>query len=141
MVKWGRAWRAAGAWLGWSIVWGIVGIIFIVVGFVIIGESAVNLSGNFNYFAGGAAGGTILIIIGGLIWGLGSVAAFFKINAEVVADEMKNQNRMQTYTPAPQNVVAAPVAQTAPVCPTCGSPLRFIPQYQRWYCDKEGKYV
>ena len=26
-------------------------------------------------------------------------------------------------------------------CPTCGSPLRYIEQYQRWWCDKERKYV
>jgi len=26
-------------------------------------------------------------------------------------------------------------------CPTCGSPLRYIAQYQKWYCDKEKKYV
>jgi hypothetical protein len=28
-----------------------------------------------------------------------------------------------------------------PVCPTCGGPLTFIPQYQRWYCYKDKKYV
>jgi len=26
-------------------------------------------------------------------------------------------------------------------CPTCGSPLRYIEQYQRWWCDKDRKYV
>ena len=34
-----------------------------------------------------------------------------------------------------------PGAAEAPTCPTCGSPLRYIQQYQRWYCDKEQKYV
>jgi hypothetical protein len=34
-----------------------------------------------------------------------------------------------------------PPAGTTSVCPTCGAPLRYIPQYQRWYCDKEKKYV
>jgi predicted RNA-binding Zn-ribbon protein involved in translation (DUF1610 family) len=28
-----------------------------------------------------------------------------------------------------------------PVCPTCGSPLSYIQQYQRWYCYREKKYV
>jgi hypothetical protein len=28
-----------------------------------------------------------------------------------------------------------------PTCPTCGGTLRYIQQYQRWYCDKEQKYV
>jgi sporulation protein YlmC with PRC-barrel domain len=29
----------------------------------------------------------------------------------------------------------------AQMCPTCGSPLRYIQQYQRWWCDKDQKYV
>ena len=27
------------------------------------------------------------------------------------------------------------------VCPTCGKPLTWIPQYQRWYCYNDKKYV
>ena len=27
------------------------------------------------------------------------------------------------------------------ICPTCGSPLRYIEQYKKWYCDKEIKHV
>jgi hypothetical protein len=131
LVTWGRAWRAALAWLGWSIVWGIVGIILIVVGAVIIGGSAAYaISGGFNYFAGGAIGGTILMIIGAFIWLLGAVATFFKINSEVVSKEVKS------LTPQP---VAAQIPTS--VCPSCGSPLRYIQQYQKWYCDREGKYV
>ena len=34
-----------------------------------------------------------------------------------------------------------PPAPSAPVCPSCGNPLTYIPQYQRWYCYKEQKYV
>jgi hypothetical protein len=34
-----------------------------------------------------------------------------------------------------------PPGQVAQTCPTCGSPLRYIEQYQRWYCDQEKKYV
>jgi sporulation protein YlmC with PRC-barrel domain len=26
-------------------------------------------------------------------------------------------------------------------CPTCGGPLRYIAQYQRWWCDRDKKYV
>lgn len=29
----------------------------------------------------------------------------------------------------------------APTCPTCGGPLTYIQQYQRWYCYKDKKYV
>lgn len=27
------------------------------------------------------------------------------------------------------------------ICPTCQGPLTWIPQYQRWYCYKDNKYV
>jgi sporulation protein YlmC with PRC-barrel domain len=40
----------------------------------------------------------------------------------------------QTTTPQPQQ------SQT-PTCPTCGGPLTYIQQYQRWYCYKDKKYV
>lgn len=29
----------------------------------------------------------------------------------------------------------------AQTCPTCGGPLRYIEQYQRWWCDRDKKYV
>ncbi len=28
-----------------------------------------------------------------------------------------------------------------PTCPTCGGPLTYIQQYQRWYCYRDNKYV
>ena len=31
--------------------------------------------------------------------------------------------------------------QQTPTCPTCGGPLTYIQQYQRWYCYKDRKYV
>ncbi|MGD0028459.1 MAG: PRC-barrel domain-containing protein [Candidatus Bathyarchaeia archaeon] len=36
-----------------------------------------------------------------------------------------------------------PVGQQpqTPICPTCGGPLTYIQQYQRWYCYKDKKYV
>jgi sporulation protein YlmC with PRC-barrel domain len=46
----------------------------------------------------------------------------------------------QPQTFGPQPVVQAQQAQ-APVCPTCGGPLTYIQQYQRWYCYKDKKYV
>ncbi len=32
-------------------------------------------------------------------------------------------------------------ASSQPMCPTCGKPLTWIPQYQRWYCYNDRKYV
>lgn len=34
-----------------------------------------------------------------------------------------------------------PPTATPPTCPTCGQPLTFIQQYNRWYCQNEKKYV
>jgi sporulation protein YlmC with PRC-barrel domain len=33
------------------------------------------------------------------------------------------------------------VQSTAQTCPTCGGPLRYIEQYQRYWCDSDKKYV
>jgi sporulation protein YlmC with PRC-barrel domain len=49
-----------------------------------------------------------------------------------------------TYQPQQQPVQtgAQPAQQsTQPMCPTCGRPLTWIPQYQRWYCYNDKKYV
>ena len=40
----------------------------------------------------------------------------------------------------PQQAAQPQQGQT-PTCPTCGQPLTYIQQYQRWYCDREQKYV
>ncbi len=40
---------------------------------------------------------------------------------------------------APAAPAAAPAA--AAPCPTCGGPLTYIQQYQRWYCMRCQKYV
>jgi hypothetical protein len=34
-----------------------------------------------------------------------------------------------------------PPPPTSPSCPYCKSQIRYIQQYQRWYCDKEKRYV
>jgi len=44
----------------------------------------------------------------------------------------------QTFAPQP---ATQPQQAQAPVCPTCGGPLTYIQQYQRWYCYKDKKYV
>lgn len=38
----------------------------------------------------------------------------------------------------PMQTQTQPAVQS---CPTCGGPLRYIEQYQRWYCDRDKKYV
>ncbi len=59
---------------------------------------------------------------------------------------LKPQMAQQT-TYKPQAQSAQTVTQqaqqqtTQPMCPTCGRPLTWIPQYQRWYCYNDKKYV
>ncbi len=36
---------------------------------------------------------------------------------------------------------AAPVKEATYLCNTCGSKLRFVAQYQKWYCNKCAKYA
>jgi sporulation protein YlmC with PRC-barrel domain len=36
---------------------------------------------------------------------------------------------------------AQPVQAAQPMCPTCGRPLTYIKEYQRWYCYNDKKYV
>lgn len=47
------------------------------------------------------------------------------------------QNQPQIAMPPPP----PPPPTQAPTCPSCGSPIRYIQQYQRWYCDKEKRYL
>jgi sporulation protein YlmC with PRC-barrel domain len=50
-----------------------------------------------------------------------------------------------TYQPVQQQPAQTMAQQaqqaTQPLCSTCGKPLTWIPQYQRWYCYNDKKYV
>jgi len=50
---------------------------------------------------------------------------------------------LKPATSKPQSFGTQTVGQQAqtPTCPTCGGPLTYIQQYQRWYCYKDNKYV
>jgi hypothetical protein len=129
LVTWGRAWRGALAYLGWSILWGLAGIALIIVGIAVIFWTLLGAASSFYYSYsfpwGGAIIGIVLIAVGGLITSLGQQASFFKINSEIISGEVKRQ--LDVPKPA--------------ICPTCGGQLRFVDQVQRWYCDREAKYV
>jgi len=47
------------------------------------------------------------------------------------------------YQPQQQQPVQTVVKEqsTQPLCPTCNQPLTWIPQYKRWYCYNDKKYV
>lgn len=122
--------------LGWSLVWGLVGILLILVGIAVIVSPILGLIQEpVNYYSYGVLVssmifalifGIILIIIGALVISLSAVATFFKINSEIVAEETKR-------------LIEAP--KITAKCPNCGSELRYIDTYKKWYCDKEGKYL
>jgi len=59
---------------------------------------------------------------------------------------LKPQMVQQNAYQQPVQTAAQPVQQTQqqttqPLCPTCSRPLTWIPQYQRWYCYNDKKYV
>ena len=59
---------------------------------------------------------------------------------------LKPQMVQQDVYQQPIQTAAQAVQQTQqqasqPLCPTCGRPLTWIPQYSRWYCYNEKKYV
>jgi sporulation protein YlmC with PRC-barrel domain len=61
-----------------------------------------------------------------------------------IAAQAQPTYQQQTYQPAAQvaqPVQQQPAAQAQPLCPSCGKPLTWIPQYQRWYCYNDKKYA
>ena len=66
----------------------------------------------------------------------------------ILKPQIVQQTTYQPVQQQPVQTVAQPVQQaqpaqqsTQPMCPTCGRPLTWIPQYQRWYCYNDKKYV
>jgi sporulation protein YlmC with PRC-barrel domain len=69
---------------------------------------------------------------------------------EVAWEDIQAAGDIVVLKPKGEQVQSASVAQPAgsqptqaqtSVCPTCSGPLTYIPQYQRWYCYKDKKYV
>jgi len=90
MVSWGRAWRKALAWFGWTLVWGFVGFALIGLGFFVAIGSLYNsrILGNIEFYATGDLFiGLVLMLIGLIISVLAAVASFFKINSEINSED------------------------------------------------------
>jgi hypothetical protein len=92
MVTWERAWKAAWTWLAWSLIWGFAGITLVAIGFFVILDSSNNLAtlflGSSASYATELMGGLTLVVIGWIILGLSAIASFFKINSEVIDQEI-----------------------------------------------------
>jgi sporulation protein YlmC with PRC-barrel domain len=65
-------------------------------------------------------------------------AADFIILKPVAQAAYTQQTAQATSQPAQTQTAQQ---STQPTCPTCGRPLTWIPQYQRWYCYNDKKYV
>ena len=72
-------------------------------------------------------------------------ASDFIILKPAAAQAAQPSYQQQTYQPAAQAAQPVqqqqPAAQAQPLCPSCGKPLTWIPQYQRWYCYNDKKYA
>jgi sporulation protein YlmC with PRC-barrel domain len=73
-------------------------------------------------------------------WEEVQAASDFIILKPVTQTAYQPQQQQSTYQAQPTQT-AAQQQSTPPVCSTCGKPLTWIPQYQRWYCYTEKKYV
>ncbi len=55
------------------------------------------------------------------------------------------QNKKQTKTSSKIEAATLPTPPPPPpptcTCPTCGEPLTYIQEYNRWYCYKDKKYI
>jgi sporulation protein YlmC with PRC-barrel domain len=49
--------------------------------------------------------------------------------------------QVQSTAIVTQSVMQQDLQAQSQLCPTCGEPLTYIPEYQAWYCYREKKYV
>lgn len=95
--------------------------------------------------------GSLLVTIGTVLAILGIVHWAFSVFAGIIAligwflnlmgisalrrDYRARVQRREASPPPP------PPSDSKPTCPTCGGPLTYVDQYQRWYCPVDQKYV
>jgi len=107
VVSWGRAFRGALATVAWVIVWYIIGgliILFGILGSIRMGYYGPELASWWWW--------TLIpaVIIGGFIIGLGYMAAVYKIQSEIMAEEVERRLGPKV-----------PVSRRAKFCPSCGT--------------------
>ncbi|MGA3291150.1 MAG: hypothetical protein ABSD42_13030 [Candidatus Bathyarchaeia archaeon] len=82
-------------------------------------------------------------------------ADFILLKAVPQSTSQQQQQPVQTSSLSEEEKVFGPYEQkqqqpvqtdvqqqsTQPLCPTCNQPLKWIPQYKRWYCYNDKKYV
>lgn len=93
MTTWGRAFKAAGVYIALTLVWCVIGGIFVFIGFYTASGSFVIDPYTLEFYMdwGRAAGSIVSIVIGYIIIALGAMATLFKIFSEVTAEETERR--------------------------------------------------
>ena len=117
----------------------ILGALGVTIGSILIMIAGFNIPGQVSLGSGfGIIMGIIMLIFGNLAWRI--LCEYWVVQFRIYEEIAALNRRMGG--PSPQTTAPTPApAPATPICPTCGSQLRYIQQYQRWYCDKEQKYV
>jgi len=89
-----------------------------------------------------------LYVVGGFIGLIGGILGLAGGIVTLTTAQPKAPSPAPTTipTPAPAPTAPAPLPspqqpQAATPCPTCGGPLTYISEYQRWYCYRCQKYA
>ena len=112
----------------------------------VLGALVMTIGSILLMLAGASVGGTgvavilgiIMLIFGNLAWRI--LCEYWVVQFRIYEEIAALNRHMGGASPQP-TAPSPPAAPATPTCPTCGGPLRYIQQYQRWYCDKEQKYV
>jgi hypothetical protein len=115
--------------------------IIYILGAVVVTIGSILLMAFGGGYGGAAVGiilGIVMLIFGNLAWRI--LCEYWVVQFRIYEEIAALNRRMGGTSPQPAAPTPTPAPAT-PTCPTCGNPLRYIQQYQRWYCDKEQKYV
>jgi uncharacterized membrane protein len=95
LVSWGRSFKASLLLLAFTILWAIVGGVIMIAGMSLIPPTGVFYTDPWTGLPvinwGMMIGAIILWIIGYLIILLGVSASFFKVNTEIIVEELRKQ--------------------------------------------------
>ncbi|HEY4704372.1 MAG TPA: hypothetical protein VII27_01370 [Thermoplasmata archaeon] len=88
---------------------------------------------------------TGLVVLGAVLLIIGVLTALFCVGIPIaivglvllIYGLVKEEPRPMYMYPGYAPVY---VPQATALCPVCGSPLQWVPQYSRWYCQRCGAY-
>jgi hypothetical protein len=128
----GLIWAAVGTLLAMFFGLGFLLYAFLVFGIVIL-IGALMINSNPRYVR---TWGIVILLLG--IFSLVGITTTFGGLLAIVGGVLALAWKPMREPDAP--IPPAPSEVTS-FCTTCGGPMRYIQDYQRWYCDKEQRYV